>query len=215
MRVGLEKEFFVLRDEKPIPLVRGGGLCGYSFGIPFGIPHDECGWLAEARSQPFTSIIDAVFSLKAAVYRIERQIADINKRPEFTAVSPLVLTDNPVMKMDRSVKLQAARYFPKGVIKYQNLYGHQCHKNSMREATAGVHVSFTDERSYRDKEGTERTYNINFDWPQIFIKLDAAFAEEIKASKRRPGFYEIKPDGRVEYRSLPANVDLDKLINVL
>ena len=28
-------------------------------------------------------------------------------------------------------------------------------------------------------------------------------------------FYELKPNGRIEYGSLPANVDLDKVIKVL
>lgn len=54
-----------------------------------------------------------------------------------------------------------------------------------------------------------------FDYITIFKKLDEAFAEEIKEAKRLPGFYEIKSDGRIEYRSLPSNVSLFKVIDVI
>ena len=54
-----------------------------------------------------------------------------------------------------------------------------------------------------------------FDFVQIIRKLDEAFKGEIKAAKRLPGFYEIKPDRRVEYRSLPNDVDLGKIIKTL
>ena len=202
MRIGLEKEFFLLKDGKPQSLAD----CLY-------IPYDECGWLVEARGEPNASIIDAVFSLKAAVYKIERAVARLNAK--VNVAFPYVLSDEPIMKVDRATKLKCSRHFAKGVIKYQNLHGYESHRNSLSEATAGVHVSFTEERSYCESDKSICCYTVKFDWPQIFIKLDKAFAEEIKAAKRRPGFYELKPDGRVEYRSLPSNVNLDKLIDVL
>jgi len=201
MLIGLEKEFFLLKDGKPQPLTN------------LGLPCDECGWLVEARGGPHVSIIDAVFSLKSSIYKIERTLAAINAKLPADE-PPYVLSDEPVMKIDRAVKVKCARTFAKGLISYQNLHGYESHRNAVSEGTAGVHVSFTKSQAvFHDKKRYE--YHCNFDWPQIFMKLDKAFAEEIKASKRRPGFYELKTDGRVEYRSLPANVDLDKLINVL
>ena len=208
MKMGLEKEFFVVRDGKAQSLA--------SEGLKnFHIPYDECGWLAEARGEPFGNIVDAVFSLKAAVYKIQKNVNKVNGELKITEANLYSLSDEPVMKVDRSTKLQCARSFSKGVIKYQNLYGHQCHRNSLSEATAGVHISFTCEQSYHVRDSEYIKYNANFDWPQIFIKLDKAFADEIKAAKRRPGFYELKENGRVEYRSLPSNVNLDKVIEIL
>ena len=193
MRVGLEKEFFLLKDGKPQSLATD---TLQSFG---SLPCDECGWLVEARGQPFNSIIEAVFSLKADIYRIENKVSKLNSNLQTSDSLPYILSDEPIMKVDRSTKLKCSRYFAKGLTKYQNLYGHESHRNSLSEATAGVHVSFTCEQTYRDRENVERHYNPNWDWLQLFIKLDAAFAEEIKASKRRPGFYELKSDGRIEY----------------
>jgi hypothetical protein len=56
---------------------------------------------------------------------------------------------------------------------------------------------------------------MNFDWMRWFLLFDKAFKEEIKNSYRNPGFYELKSDGRIEYRSLPNNINMDKLINVI
>ena len=208
MKVGLEKEFFLIKNGKPQSLATD---TLHNFGH---LPCDECGWLVEARGKPHNSIVEAVFSLKADIYQIEKRVEKIPAEHIDGVAYSYTLNDEPVMKVDRATKLQCARRFAKGTIKYQNLYGHECHRNALSEATAGVHVSFTVERIYTSNNNTY-TYNVNFDWPQIFIKLDKAFADEIKAAKRRPGFYEIKHDGRVEYRSLPSKVDLDKLIDVL
>ena len=202
MKIGLEKEFFLLRDGKPQAIV---GLA---------IPCDECGWLVEARGEPHYSIVDAVFSLKASIYKIEKSVITINSRAVNTS-EVFALSDEPIMKVDKAVKLKCARNYAKGLIQYQNLYGFECHKNALSESTAGVHVSFTEQYVIYNKDGTKYEHNTNFDWPQIFVKLDKAFAEEIKAAKRRPGFYELKNDGRVEYRSLPSNINLDKLMDVL
>jgi hypothetical protein len=205
MKVGLEKEFFLVDDKgQPVDLTELRSL-----------PCDECGWLVEARGLPFRNdIIEAVFSLKASIYRIEQELLLINARQKSAGLAELTLTDNPVMKVSRDIRLKCARKFTKSLIKYQNFYGYQSHRHALTEATAGIHISLTSEvEVYHGNE--KHIYNRNFDWPQIFVKLDKAFAEEIKAAKRRPGFYELKPDGRVEYRSLPANANLDKVMEVL
>ena len=205
MRVGLEKEFFVV-DEAGNPQVMVEDLQV--------LPYDECGWLAEARGKPYNNIVEAVYSLNATIFVIERQLANVNEKRLINGLGGLKLSDAPVMKVDRKLKIKAARKFAKGIIAYQNLYGHDHHKNAQTEQMAGVHISFTEEGSYT-VDHREYKYCKNFDWPQIFLALDREFKEEIAQSKRRPGFYELKPDGRVEYRSLPANVDLNKLIQVV
>ncbi len=75
--------------------------------------------------------------------------------------------------------------------------------------SAGLHVSVTNPRtiSYHDKKGEHSvTYYQNFDYAKIFNNISTEFAQEIKDSNRVEGFYEIKNDGRVEYRSLPASL---------
>ncbi len=71
---------------------------------------------------------------------------------------------------------------------------------------AGLHISITNPRSYTGDNNREVTYFPCFDYPSIFRKLEKEFTSEIKAAYRNPGFYEVKPDGRVEYRSLPATL---------
>jgi hypothetical protein len=194
---GFEKEFFLLNAQNE-PQVIDANLryLGY----------DDCGWLVEARSKPFSSIVEAVFSLKADIHRIEKKLAQKDG---------LVLSDQPLCKIDKKTRIKAHRQYSKPPIKYQNFYGYQFHRNAALEATAGLHVSVTQKSSVYNKDGTSTEYYKNFDWPFIFLAIDKEFKEEIKAAKRNPGFYEMKSDGRVEYRSLPANVDLDKLISVL
>jgi hypothetical protein len=53
-----------------------------------------------------------------------------------------------------------------------------------------------------------------FDFRPIIERLDKEFAAELKMSNRQPGFYAVKDDCRVEYRSLPNFVftpDLAKI----
>ena len=202
LKWGLEKEFFLLDQENKPQVIN------HEWSLPF----DECGWLVESRSNPFHNIIDAVFSLKAEIYKIEQTLAKVNESLKTTV---LRLDDTPVYKVDRKARVTAARSYGKPPIKYQNFYGHDHHKNAITEATAGVHISVTNPNTISQKDGSIYTYCSNFDWPQIFLTLDREFKEEIKAAKRQPGFYEMKQDGRVEYRSLPSNVDLDKVIKVL
>ena len=197
MRYGLEQEFFVVSGSCPD--------LGPFGPLPQSLTPDECGFLAEARGQPCFSIREAVFSLKADVYRLQGEAKKGN----------LILQDDPCLSVDRKVLLSCRRAFAKPLLAYQNLYGYSEHKNRNKK-TAGIHISFSVERTIRDRAGKEiATVKEMFDWAQIFRKLDAAFAAEIKAAQRHPGFYELKQDGRIEYRSLPTNCDLMKIIEVL
>ena len=227
IQIGLEKEFFLVDAKgEPVALVNPVTVDTVPERLPLSA--DDCGMLVEARGKPFESPCEAVFSLMADVHRLEMEVVNLNPRlpqvgqkiagkdPIF--VAPLKLDETPIMKVARSMRLVAQRVFTKPTTKYRNLYGYADHRQSLAEQTAGIHVSFTCpvEATLHDKmNGYKRTFNLNFDWAQIFIALDHAFEGEIAAARRRPGFYEMKHDGRVEYRSLPSNVDLNKLIQVL
>lgn len=192
--IGLEREF----------LVANVGEANRFIVVPDGLPADECGLLAEARGQPFHSVEEAVFSLQADSYRLAKLFE----------AKGLVLVDLPIGKIDRNTRIEAARKYAKGLVRYANLYGYKAHRNNMAEQTAGIHISFTDPVTVTGRD-CNTTVNGLFDWASIFVGLDKAFADEIKAAKRNPGFYELKHDRRIEYRSLPNNVNFNKLIEVL
>lgn len=199
LKIGLECEFFVKRISVESPPI--GPL------DPKLTP-DDCGWLAEARGQAFYSPREAVFSLFADINRLETTADKLG----------VLLVKEPFLEVPRDVVLACRRAHAKGVLRYQNLYGYAEHKRPNRK-TAGVHISFTQPREirYPPVRGAPQieVVNLIFDYVQIFRKLDAAFASEIKEAQRRPGFYELKCDGRIEYRSLPNNVNLLKVLSVL
>jgi len=193
MKYGLEKEYFVTNDKDELVL------------CPKDIPHDGCGFLAEARGEPHEDIVDAVFSLKASEHKLKMQMKEVG----------LILVDKPVMVIPKQLKLKAQREYAKGLTKHQNLYKFQSHRQKVSEHTAGVHISFTQpKRVYHDSKVVE-TVNELWDFVQLFKELDVRFKNDIKLAKRNPGFYEIKNDCRIEYRSLPNSINLFNLINAI
>lgn len=69
----------------------------------------------------------------------------------------------------------------------------------------------------KDGEAIKAQYGM-LDIPAVVRKLDEIFAAEIKAAKRAPGWYAVKQDIRLEYRSLPNvcfNSDLPKTLSQL
>src|SRR5258706_2023142 len=200
MLIGLEKEFFV-KSQAP------DGKEVYIMAQDAGLPYDECGYLAEARGKPCDGIVDAVFSLRTEVYRMQHDLVKRNQQhPEAIAV----LDETPVVKLPKILLLGVRRRYAKNVVSERNIYDYISHKVKPDEKTAGVHISFTQPRETEVGHGKRKvtqTFNQMWDWLQVFKELDRAFATEIKAAKREPGFYELKYDGRIEYRSLPANVD--------
>ena len=190
MLIGFEKEFFVTKEKEVVV-------------VPNRIPHDDCGWLAEARSKPSGDVVEGVFSLKADEFRLRMLAIE----------EGLQLVATPFMKVPKEVRLAARREFSKGLTEYQNLYGHTSHGLPLAMADAGIHVSFTFSRTkYYGKKNRKFEYNPVWDYPRLFGLLDRRFAMEIKLAKRRPGFYEIKPDGRIEYRSLPNTLHFTQLV---
>ena len=208
MKYGLECEFFVAKQGTPETVKSvfeketGFILIG---GLPNQLTPDECGFLAEARGSAENGIRDAVFSLKADIYRLQQEAKKLS----------LTLIKEPLLDVRREEIIKSRRAFSKGVISYQNMYGYGEHRNKNKK-TAGIHISFTSPKSVYGVDGKlVSVENVMFDFIQIVRKLDAAFAAEIKSAGRFPGFYELKGDGRIEYRSLPNNVDLYKIIEVL
>jgi hypothetical protein len=203
MKYGLEKELFILKNNVIQMVPKNSEL-----------PFDESGVLIEARGKPSDNIIEAVYNLKAEEYRITK----IANNLEF------ITSDIPIMQVTRDFKREVRRNYTKGLISFQNMYNYKDNRHSQNEITAAVHISFTNPKSrivnlYIGKDSAPISekiiWNEYFDFIKYVKALDKAFKEEIKQSKRNPGFYEVKPDGRVEYRSLPSNVNLNKIIEVI
>lgn len=210
MKIGFELEAFCLRERENWEGGLGAGPHPLDpILVPDGMPFDECGWLVEIRSEPHTDITKAIYLLKAEQELVEAQAKKAN----------CVLSYVPLFEIPRDLKVQAARRNGKGLISYKNIYGHETHKNSTKLATASLHISFTNERTYTyfDKENRKQEFKYPgfVDHAKIIVGLDKAFKTEINRAKRNPGFYEIKTDGRIEYRSLPNDVDLNKVNTVL
>lgn len=201
MKIGLEQEFFLVEASNmdvPVVVPRDAGL-----------PFDDCGLLIEARGEPHDDAINAVFSLQADIYRIAEILKSYNSRKG----KSLVMVSTPVMKVPRKTEQAARRDYAKGVVSYENIYGYESHKNARNEMTAGIHISFTKPVTVGGEN--KRTVNQMFDWLKVFKQLDKSFGTEIKDSRRVGGMYELKHDGRIEYRSLPTNASHDKIIEVL
>ena len=208
-KIGFEREYFVMRQDKTAVAV-----------VPSALPHDDCGWLFESRGSPcqsHTGVLDALYALKLADAKLSRQVAAHNERCK-TIVDAVKLSVGirSCMVVPRAVRDEARRTFTKGLVTDRNLYGHTAHRNRVTEGLAGLHVSLTHPRTWTDQQSkVEYVINQVWDFASFIEQMDKAFAEEIKAAKRRPGFYDVHPDGRFEYRSLPNNVNEDKLEDVI
>jgi len=196
--IGLEKEYFMLNTT-------GGPVAAKQAGIS---EFDECGYLAEARGEPKDNIVDAVYSLRAAEYRLYRQA----EAAVLKTRTPVQLVEIPYMKLKPAFLNSCARSYGKNPAQDQCLYSNVKMKNVQ---TAGLHIHFSNRSEVTltcrcgisSHYSSERQINI----PNIIKALDGAFSVTIFLAKRQPGLYEMKPHG-FEYRSLPNNVDLDLLI---
>lgn len=209
MKYGLEKEFFLKKGTKFIL-------------VPNDLPKDECGWLLELRTTPSSNINDCIDELMVMEYRTRREVESRG----------YTLVESPVETLPQDLVRKAMAAGDKGVAKYKNYLGYEYHNIKQGERTASVHISFTNPLIIQvPREKTELwtrqdgkvelktiaqepgivVVNQMFDYMPYFLALDKEFQEEIKSSSRVPGMYEIKFDGRIEYRSLPNNIDLYKL----
>lgn len=191
MKYGIEVEFFGRNSKKEFVDVS-----------LLNIPHDEFPLLAEARGEPHFDIYQAVFSVKAEIEKIINLMQ--NKK-----ITPVFLD---WLEKDKQVKSVITQIIRRGIhkqISWENLYDSDVSEKNETHLAAGMHISFTEEGSFLHDKGSFR-YNKIFDFLKIFKKIEKEFGKEIEASGRTKGFYEIKPDGRIEYRSLPATLILNK-----
>lgn len=192
MKYGFEREAFLLNKEGEVQIVPKE-LSRFA---------DGSGLQLEARGEPNDNILQAWYSMLANHEEMKRAVKALN--PTYT------ISLRPIMKVHRDIKRKARRVYEKTILAYQNLYGHKDHKHTQSECTAGIHISFTNRVQHWS--GDNNLWNNDmWDYAQMFIHLDKWFSYSFKNSKRRGGFYELKRDGRIEYRSLPNTIDIEEI----
>lgn len=206
LKLGLEVEFFATQGGKIIDI-----------GV-LGLPSDDYPLLAEARGDPFDCPFKAVASVRAEIERIVHLLGKQTPvcRPKFVN---WIERDDHVKALHEAILRRGCL---KKSIAWQNAHGHSTSKKNETHISAGMHISFTQPREYHystleeintiggakglRRENKSFTYHPVFDYCQLFRRLEQEFGAEIDAAERTRGFYEIKPDGRIEYRSLPATL---------
>lgn len=189
---GLEREYFV-RDQ------RTG-----QFTLATTLPHDACGYLAEARSEPHTDPLVCRHLLNAAHERLDAQAVRAG----------LALVLAPTVELPNEFRRTCLRRFGKNPSKAYFMTGRTYTHSQPR---AGLHVHFGSMQTFsygRGEAAGTFTYSGQLNLPRIIWFMDRAFRDGIKAARRVPGEYELKDYG-FEYRSLPADVSLDKVVRVL
>ncbi len=107
----------------------------------------------------------------------------------------------------------------KDQVNIQNLYGKVPRElNRTTFASLQLNISHCTRNEFYDKEGRFHAaeYSV-FDYVPIIRALDKEFGNEITAANRQIGWYAVKDNCRVEYRSLPNTLfttDIQK-INLL
>lgn len=212
MKYGLELEFFV--TDKADQIVPAFVATKNLDGNPV---------VGEIRTSVHDSITDAIFDLKKLLYLEERKL-----RKDGYAINfyPSVKVSNEFVRKLRTSKEYIASQNKELLVEKSIYNGPLSRMNPRNVYTASlqINISCNSEVSfnYTNDKGHPQCFKRDvsnvFDYYTIIRHLDKSFAAKMKAERRIPGLYALK-DGRygarVEYRSLPNNVDLDRVIEVI
>lgn len=199
LTVGLECEFFLLDSKKALTVP------DYSY------PTDDFPLLVEARSIASNNLFDAVESLRQEYRRLDLLAKSKKQR---------LLVENWQPKSEGILKaiLKARHDFSKeDEPEYSNYKQLAISALNETHYSSGIHISFKKEVTHRiwlsNEKGDSNYHTITrgeiFDFLPYLHALDKEFELDIKKSDRTPGFYGVKDDGRVEYRSLPSTLIQD------
>lgn len=222
MKFGIELEFFVSKGEGDKKIyVPAYLVTSNTDGNPV---------IGEIRTGVFDSFIDCIFDLKKRFFLEKTKIEKAGYNLEL--VSEIKVNDEFLLNLRKDTKYinkkslevleeksiypkgSVGKMLPRGVYKASLQINFSEHKNFTY--TDYVKVTVDDKYKYESKTAT-KTYAVVFDYLSLLSKLDVVFLEEIKATKRVSGVYAIKTGelgDRIEYRSLPNTVELDKLLTL-
>lgn len=161
-----------------------------SVAIPVkGYPTDGFPGLVEVRSRTHYNLVDACFEvlkLMQPLYGLDTQICEH--------------TFTPQQRLDLR-----RRHNEKTSVSINNIYG-KSPKALGNKTLASFQINISMEKThyYTDNNRSEKyIHHQPFDFVPIVRALDKEFETQIKQSKRQPGWYSIKDECRLEYRSLP------------
>lgn len=193
-KFGFEQEYFFTKNNS-FELLTDYELTSYL---------DHCGYLVEARGEAHKDPYSAMKLHEVAQHRL---------KDKMTKYGYAIHKEN-TMDVPKEHQRICLRKFGKNPAQAYFMAGRVYTSNRPR---AGLHIHFgsTETITWTAKsgEGFSREYCPMFNFSRIVYLMDRAFKDEIKAAKRIPGEYELKPHG-FEYRSLPTTVDLLKVVNV-
>lgn len=219
MKYGIEYEFFVFNDKnEPVPAYLATSNLD---GNPV---------IGELRTKIHDSIVDCIFELKKLIY-LERSLLKLKNfsihDQHFIKVSDEFLkklrkdktyVNTKELEVLEELSISSGKtgkMLPRGTYKASLQINFS--ENKVFNFFEYEKVIVEDKYKYA-KSITAKMHSEVFDYVSILKKLDKAFAEEIKSTQRVSGVYAIKSGelgNRVEYRSLPNTISLDKLLEVL
>lgn len=189
-KIGIEKEFWLLNN---IDVIQEPAL--------FNFPYDEYGFLVELRTEACTNP-------KALLRSFNKHLRFLNVKAKMLAFR---LSDKPNMLSPPYLIPYLSAKYSYGSLEdlTANIHvGIKCsHATGISSdyLTAGLHVHF----SRHDNFGKR----IQLPIYDIVKKMDWNFKSVIMKADRILGEYEVKPHG-FEYRSLPSNTDIKKVIKI-
>lgn len=188
--IGFELELFVTKNKIII-----------SPGI-MDLPHDNNGMLLELRGNPSKSIEEAYYSIFAKLAELESKLKGlvVDKKANWIEKTPEILkTQREYIRKNGNTK----------DISWENMYNLEPGNKNITHFSAGLHIHLKSEKEYstrKDNVAFSHKYPELFDFNKDFRSIENEFSKDIKKAERELGFYELKDDGRVEYRSLPASL---------
>lgn len=220
MKYGIEFEFFVSTIENTI--VPAFLATTNLDGNPV---------VGELKTKVHDNIIDCVYELKKLIYLEEQELKKTN---HYLLIKPEVNLTDDVLKSLRKNQtyvdkkeievLEELSIYSNG--KTGKILKKGCYKASLQvnisENLTFNYLSYNridveDKHKY-ESVNNSKSYSSIFNYVSVINKLDNAFKDEINKTQRVKGVYAIKNGDlgkRIEYRSLPNNISLDKLIEVL
>lgn len=204
MKYGIELEFFVTKNNNIVP----------AYKATYNLDGNPV--VGELRTGIFDSIEECIFDLKRLIYQEESSLH--KKGFGLLLKSEVTVNDNFIRNLRRDRRF--VDYKNKEYTEELSIYGEaETSILNTNKFKASLQINFSRSTQLHKTTSGRRIYGgLMFDYVDIIRKLDVNFKEEIKTTKRVKGIYAIKSgeiSNRIEYRSLPNNVDLFKIIELL
>jgi len=182
--------------------------------------------IGELRTKVHNNIIDCVFELKKLIFIEKEKIEKAGFK--FSLIPIAKVNDEFIKQLRREPKYINRKSLE--LLEEYSIYGKKLSKVLPKGTyKASLQINISENNAFRFSEAVkvgkvyesrqkEKSFAEVFNYVDLIATLDKNFKEEIATTGRVAGVYCIK-DGelgnRIEYRSLPNTVDIDKLIQVL